>query len=882
MRMETNMKWYDRKSEDVLAYLEAGSEGLTSKEVARRLEHFGPNSLPKPKQESYLSIFARQFASPLIYLLLLAAVIVVLMGEYVDGGIIALVLILNAIIGTIQEGRAVKTLASLQKLVTTKATVLRDGKEIIVPDSELVPGDIVILREGEKVPADCRILEQASLKVNESAITGESVSVEKHPEALPANGKQLGLPDQRNMLFLGTLVTAGNARAVVVATGLDTIMGAISGSVQHVQREIPLQRNIRHLANILILVVLGCSIILFFAGLARGMEMREIFGTVVSLAVSIIPEGLPIAVTLILASGVWRMSKRNALVKKLQAIEALGQVDIIAVDKTGTITQNEMTVVEVLIGKERYSFTGTGYEEPGGVLLDNAPITPAEHPSLLVAGKVFALCGNARINKDEETGQTTIAGDPTDAALVIAAQKIGFVRDELLTQHPLVEELPFDYKRKFHATVHQIGKDHFLSAVGAAEAILPLCDKVDKKSILLKAHSASKRGLRVLAFAYCEKAKPSADKLPVFTFGGLVMMIDPLQADVPDAVAQLQHAGIRVAMLTGDNAVTARAIAESAGIYREGDRAITSSELYKLSDRELYESLHNTTVFARVTPDDKLRLIEQYSKQQLTAGMTGDGVNDAPALLAADIGMAMGRKGTEVAKEAADIVLLDDNFTTIVAAVEEGRNIYLTIKKVLLYLFSTSIGELLAVSASVFMGLPLPVIAVQIIWLNFVTDGFLTVALGMEPKEPGLLNKAFQPSKYLLSKHDIARMVLMGTTMAAATLYLFTNHHNESLIYRQTVALTLLAVVQWFNAWNARTEKSIFVSKPWRNPWLVLATAVVVLLQVLAVYWPPFQAILKTTTLTLHDWYLILLFSLSIFVIDELYKLFRYLFTKRS
>ncbi len=878
MRMETKMQWYNRKGESVLAYLETDSGGLTGTEVARRLEHFGPNSLPKPKQESYFTIFARQFANPLIYLLLLAAGVVVLMGEFVDGSIIALVLILNAIIGSIQEGRAVKTLVSLQKLVTTKATVLRDNKEIVVNDAELVPGDIVILREGEKVPADCRILEQTSLKVNESAITGESVSVEKHSDVVGEKNSSLPLPDQKNMLFLGTLITSGNARAVVIATGLQTVMGSISGSIQHIQREIPLQRNIRHLANILILVVLSCSIILFFAGLYRGMEMREIFGTVVSLAVSIIPEGLPIAVTLILASGVWRMSKRNALVKKLQAIEALGQVDIIAVDKTGTITQNEMTVVEVAVGNQRYSFSGTGYEESGGVLLDNVHITPAEYPELLVAGKVFALCANARISKDEETGQVLVAGDPTDAALVIVAQKIGFVRDELLIQHPLVEELPFDYKRKFHATVHQLGKNYFLSAIGALDAILPLCEKIERRSVLLHAHAASKKGLRVLAFAYSEKAKPSsADDLPRLTFGGLVTMLDPLQPEVAEAVAQLRQAGIRVAMLTGDNALTAKAIAESAGIYTSGDQTITSSELYKLSDKQLYESLHTTTVFARVTPDDKLKLIEYYGNQKLIAGMTGDGVNDAPALLAADIGMAMGKKGTEVAKEAADIVLLDDNFTTIVAAVEEGRNIYLTIKKVLLYLFSTSLGELLAVSASVFMGLPLPVIAVQIIWLNFVTDGFLTVALGMEPKEQGLLNKVFKPGKYLLSKHDIGRMVVMGVTMATVTLYLFTTHPGN-LIYRQTIALTVLAVVQWFNAWNARTEKSIFVSRPWRNPWLALATITVIILQILAVYWPPFQTILKTTALTTSDWLLILLCALSIFVVDECYKLFRKMF----
>lgn len=881
--METNIKWYEKSSTAVLAYLEASISGLSADEATRRTDYFGTNELPKQKPESYFIIFIRQFKSPLIYLLLGAAAIVAVMGEYVDGAIIAIVLLLNAIIGSIQEGRAVKTLSSLAKLVTTKATVLRGGQEIIVSDTRLVPGDIAMLREGEKVPADCRILEQSSLKVNESSITGESVSVEKNAEVIAAGGNSLPLPDQHNMLFCGTLITSGNAKAVVVATGIHTVMGSISGSIQHIQREIPLQRQIRHLANILILAVLFCSIVLFLAGLARGMEVREIFGTVVSLAVSIIPEGLPIAVTLILASGVWRMSKRNALVKKLQAIEALGQVDVIAVDKTGTLTQNEMTVVGVFIDKNSYSFSGSGYEEPGEVFLDNKPVTPSEHPALLTAGRVFALCGAARISKEAETGAVIIAGDPTDAALVIAAKKLGFVRDELVAQHPLIEELPFDYRRKFHATVHQIGKQYFLSAVGATESILALCDTPNKKSILLKASSQSKKGLRVLAFAYTDKAKPTAiNDLPKLTFGGLVCMIDPLQAEVPDAVAALQAAGIRIAMLTGDNAVTAKAIAEAAGIYTDGSKVLTSSELYKLSKSELASHLHNTSVFARVTPEDKLHLIESYSRAHLTAAMTGDGVNDAPALLAADIGMAMGKKGTEVAKEAADIVLMDDNFTTIVAAVEEGRSIYLTIKKVLLYLFSTSVGELLAVSMSVFLGLPLPVIAVQIIWLNFVTDGFLTVALGMESKESDLLSKPFKkPGRFLLAGNDLVRMIFMGMVMATTTLYVFITHPAD-LLYRQTLALTLLAVIQWLNAWNCRSEKSIFVSKPWKNPWLVLATATVAGLQLLAVYWEPFQKILKTTALTTHDWGTLLLFSLSIIAADELYKLIRWLFKKRS
>lgn len=872
--MDTPPNWYEMKREEVLTRLKVDSGGLTSAEARDRLKIYGSNTLPKSKPDSYLKIFIRQFASPLIYLLLAAAAIVAAMGEYTDGVIIAAVLMLNAIIGAIQEGRAVKTLASLEQLVTTQATAVRDGQETTLQDSELLPGDIIILREGEKVPADCRILEQFSLKVDESAITGESVPTEKHTEPISSSGPYMSLPDQRNMLFCGTLITSGNAKAVVVETGARTVMGSISGQIAHIQREIPLQIQIRHLANILIVLVIVCSFALFGIGLLKGFAVREMFGIVVSLAVSIIPEGLPIAVTLILASGVWRMSKQNALVKKLQAIEALGQVDVIAVDKTGTITQNEMTALGVIIDNTHYSFSGSGYEEAGGAYVEGAPITPSEHPALLIAGRVFALCGNARITKEAETNSVHIVGDPTDAALVVAAKKIGILRDELIVEHPLIDEIPFDYRRKYHATIHEIQNKAWVSAVGATESILELCSTTNKRRILLQAANASKKGLRVLAFAYKENAKHiDSGKLSELTFGGLVMLADPLHAEVPEAVQSLRSARIRVAMLTGDNAATGKAIAEAAGIYTKGDTVLTGPELHKLSQRELAHALHDVSVFARVTPDDKLKLIEAYGRARLTIAMTGDGVNDAPALLAADVGMAMGKKGTAVAKEAADIILLDDNFTTIVAAVEEGRNIYLTIKKVLLYLFSTSAGELLTVSFSVFMGLPLPVIAVQIIWLNFVTDGFLTIALGAEPKEEGLLVKPFaKPGRFLLSGYDLSRMSVMGVIMAMSTLYVFTNHPG-SLIYRQTLALTLLAVIQWFNAWNCRTEKSIFVSKPWKNYWLIVATGIVAGLQFLAVYWTPLQGILQTTPLHPGDWYIILLFSAPVIVADELFKL---------
>ncbi len=879
--METKKLWYAKSKTELFAYFDAGPQGLQNSEVIKRQKHFGKNILPTAKPESVFTLFIRQFQNPLIYLLLAAAGTVAAMGEYSDGSIIAAVLLINATIGALQEGRAARTLASLQKLVTTNATVIRNNEELVVLDEELVPGDIIVLREGEKVPADCRIVDQASVRVNESSLTGESVSQEKHAQTIPTT-TPLPTTDQKNMLFRGTLITSGNCKALVVATGINTILGSITGQVTQIHHEIPLQKNIRHLANILIVVVALISLTLFSFGLWNGMQIRELFSIVVSLAVSIIPEGLPIAVTLILVSGVYRMSKRNALVKKLQAIEALGQVSVIAVDKTGTLTKNEMTVTEVVIGNSHFMFSGNGYTEQGEVTLEDIQTTTTSHPELASAAVVFALCGNARITHDQVTNAVQIAGDPTDAALVVAARKLGVDRDDLLARYPLVEELPFDYKRKFHATVYEIEGSNFMSAVGAVESILPLCPDAQTRSVLLQARNASKKGLRVLAFAYSKKVKASGTELPKLTFGGLVYMTDPLLPGIAESTELLRSAGISVVMITGDNAVTAKAIAQEAGIFREQSLVLTSQELHKLSGAALSEKLENVSVFARVTPEDKLWLVQQYGKAGKIIAMTGDGVNDAPALLGADIGMAMGDGGTEVAKESADIVLLDNNFKTIVAAVEEGRNIYLVIRKVLLFLFSTSLGGLFTISASVLFGLPLPILAVHILWLNFFTDGALTMALGLEPKANTELTTSFsKPSRYLIDKSLLFRTAWLGSVMAVVTTYVFM-HTSGELIYRQTIALTLLAVLQWCNAWNTRSERSLLLSKPWKNPWLLLATAFAALLQLAALYWTPLQNILKTTPISLADWQSILLWATSIFFADELYKLLRRLFTRPS
>lgn len=791
-----------------MAALRTSERGLSAEEARRRFTEYGPNKLPEAKADDLAVIFLRQFRSPLIYILLLASAIVFAIGEPVDGTIILAVLLFNAVVGTIQEGKAQNTLSALRRFVETRATVLRDGKELIVADTEVVPGDIIILEEGEKIPADGRVLLSQNMKVDEAALTGESQPVHKVPEA-PDAGKEDGL----NAVLKGTHVVAGNGRAVVTGTALDTAIGKIAKEITAVEAEIPLKANIRHLSTLIIATVAVMSVLLFALGVASGKTVTQMFATVVALSVSVIPEGLPIVMTLVLASGVWRMSKRNALVKKLQAVEALGQARIIAVDKTGTITKNEMVVQKAYVEGKTFDIGGVGYEPQGEVLLDNAAVSVANHPELLLIGKIAALSANARVMYAEEKKEWRISGDPTEAAILVFSQKLGFRKDELLRESPFIAEIPFDYRIKYRATAHRVDGRRFLSVIGAPEVILELSERVwrggkeqpltkkDREHLEAVFLGMSRVGLRVVGVA---EGRASWDELAPegireLTFVGFLGMKDALRAEVRGALERARAAGMRVVMITGDHKVTAQAVARDAGIYHDGDLILTGRDVDALSDRELSERVGSVSVFARVTPEHKLHIVKAYQARGEIVAMTGDGVNDAPPLVAADLGVAMGKIGTEVAKEAADIVLLDDNFGSIVSAVEEGRGIYKTIKKVILYLFSTSMGEAFTIAGALFLGFPLPVLPAQIIWLNFVTDGFLDVALAMEPKEDGLLSSSFErPKKYLVDKLMAWRMVIMAVPMAAGALYLFAWYYDTDIVKAWTIALTVLAVFQWW------------------------------------------------------------------------------------
>jgi len=632
------------------------------------------------------------------------------------------------------------------------------------------------------------------------------------------------------------------------------------------------------------------STVIFALGIAVGKPVKEMFTTVVSLSVSIVPEGLPIVVTLILAMGVWRISKRNALVKKLQAVEALGQASIIAVDKTGTITKNELVIQKVYAGGNIFDIGGVGYEPKGSISLNGRVTDATNHQELLLAGKIGAFCASARVMYSEEDKRFRISGDPTEAAMLVLSQKLGFHKEDLKRESIVVGDLPFDYRLKYHAMLHLVDSKNFLTAVGAPEVILELSETIwsdgkrkemtltDRKNLETIFHTMSQDGLRIVAFAIDPDAgktlKP--EKIKNLSFVGFYGMKDAIRMEAESAIKKAESAGVKVVMITGDHKITAQAIAKEIGIWHEGDGILTGSDIDGMSDMELSERLKTVSVFARVNPEHKMRIIGAYRARGEMVAMTGDGVNDAPSLVAADLGVAMGNIGTEVAKEASDIVLLDDNLESVVSAIEEGRSIYKTIKKVILYLFSTSMGEVFTIIGALVLGFPLPILAAQIIWLNFVTDGFLDVSLAMEPKEKHLLDGKFEKSnKYLVDKLMTKRMVFMSLVMAVGTLFLFKNYYEADLVKAWTISLTVLAAFQWFNAWNCRSDnKSIFRMNPFSNKYLVLATITVITLQLLAIYTPVMNTFLKTVPLNLSDWMVIMPVAVLIVFVEEIRKLF--------
>jgi Ca2+-transporting ATPase len=751
----------------------------------------------------------------------------------------------------------------------------------------LVPGDIIILQEGEKIPADSRVIESQGLALDEAALTGESEPVHKSPDKIES--ENIAVSDQRNMLFKGTTVLSGHGRAVVVKTGLNTEIGRITKEVSTIDTEIPLRSDMRHLS---IMIAISVSVIIaaiFIFGLASGIDTKEMLKVAISLAVSIVPEGLPVVLTVVLATGVWRMAKRNALVKRLQAVEALGQAKIIAVDKTGTITKNEMTAVSFITLSGIYDISGSGYVPEGNISKDNSNVDPRSHLELELGGKISAFCSNARLSYHADSKQWKISGDPTEGALLVFSHKIGYERANLIKEAPLLFEEPFSYVSKYHLSVNQVNDKAFLSLSGAPEVVLKMSSKVlnrdgsettfgdeEKIYFLKQIDELSERGYRVIALAYRHAGREvriDSETTSNMTFLGLVKMIDAIRPEVKEAVRRSKNAGMRVVMITGDNPKTAVSIALEIGIDN-ANVVTTGDQIDTMSEAEFFTKLSNTGVFARVTPAHKLKIIQGFRAKNEIIAMTGDGVNDAPSLVAADLGVAMGKIGTDVAKEASDIV----------SAIEEGRNIYKSIKRVVIYLLSTSIGEVLVIGGALAAGWPVPILPVQIIWLNLVTDSFLDIGLAMEPKSKNLSSRSFaKKEKQLVNSQLIFRSVYLAIPMAIASLVIFAVYLSIDSSKAFTATLTVLAAMQWFNAWNCRSmEKSIFSSKFFKNKFLISATLITVSLQLLAIYWGPLQQVLRTVPLNFTDWVGIIAISLIIVIAEEVRKTASYFLRKAN
>lgn len=868
--------WYSLPAEEVLKQLNSSYDGLTQEETANRLARFGPNKLPEHKGKSGFAIFFEQFKSPLIYVLLAADVIVFALKEYIDGFIILFILFFNAVLGAIQEGRAQNTLAKLSQFAETRAEVKRGGQELNIPDAEVVTGDIILLQEGEKIPADGRIIYAASLETQEAALTGESEPVRK-TEA-PLTG-ELPTAEQKNMVFKGTTVASGTGTAVVTATGPSTIIGKISAAISGINTEIPLTKNLRQLSKVVVIIVSIIIAFIFAAGIAEGKDFKEMFLAAIAISVAAVPEGLPLVLTVTLSAGVWRMAKRRVLVKKLQAVEALGQAKNIAVDKTGTITKNELVVQKVVAAENKYDIPGVGYEPKPSIL------KPA--PDLALIAQIAALCANARIVATEEGGYRLI-GDPTEGALSAFASKAGYPKDELLKAGKLITDWPFDYQKKFHLALYEKDSKLFLAMTGAPEVIIENCsfylsegrakpfDAQAKERLLSEFNALSGEGLRVIAGAFNPETTRgvSPDKLPALTFGGLIAMRDALRDGIKENITRAKDLGIRVIMITGDHAVTAKTIAEQAGIYTEGDTIITGGELEKMADDEFAAALNKTTVFARVTPEHKMKIIGAYRKRDEIIAMTGDGVNDAPSLVAADLGIAMGKIGTEVAKEASDLVLMDDNFGDILSAIEEGRNLRQGLRRTITYLFSSNLGELLMIIFSLLADLPLPLIAAQIIWMNVVTDTFFDISLALERKDPTLMRAGAHIAKKLFDKLTVVRLSVIAPVISISGFWLFQNHTGD-LDRARTLALTSLIVFQWFNSLNCRSEtKSIFRMNPFSNKFLLATLVGVMSLHLFAVYNPILNKILRIEPLYGSDWLTLISLGLLVVLAEEIRKFF--------
>ncbi len=877
--------WYQLGIREALEALGASEDGLDAGEVRRRLEKYGPNKLAEEEKTNRLGILLHQFTSPLIYILIIAAVVTLFLGEYIDMGVILAVIVLNAVIGYVQEFKAEESVRALRKMVVPRARVVREGREMEINTEELVPGDVVLLASGFRVPADLRLIRTIELKTEEAMLTGESIPAEKTTH--PIREENLTPGDQRNMAFMGTVAASGRGRGVVVETGERTVLGQIAEEVREVPvARTPLQDKLDRFARLIGAVVMGVSAVVFVAGILLGADLAEMFLTAVATAVSAIPEGLPVAVTIVMAIGMARMARRNAIIRKLPAVETLGSTSVICSDKTGTLTMNEMTVRYIFDGTHTYEVTGSGYEPVGEILHEQFHVNPKELKVLQQVLRIGLLCNESGIYQEE--GRYRVDGDPTEGALIVSAMKAGLNPQEESRNYPRLALIPFESERGYMASLHAHRGKKYIFIKGAPEKVLDICTGMACEMPALESQKAAvafaREGLRVLAMAYKEAPKDMEeiahrDLGEGLVFAGLQCMMDLLRPEAIEAVKGCDRAGVRTVMITGDHSVTAVAIARSLGIGGVEPGVLTGRELEAMGEDELFERVSDVSVFARVSPRHKLRITRQLMRQGHTVAVTGDGVNDAPALKAAHLGVAMGRTGTDVAREAADMVLADDNFASIFSAVEEGRVVYDNIKKVTLFLVSCGLGELVAILATILSGFPIPYIPAQILWLNLVTNGFQDVALAFEPGEPGVLERPPRsPREGILSSLMVRRTLLMGLTMAAGTYFMFITSlaHGVPLERSRTIALTTMVFFQFYQAFNCRSEsRSIFRMNPLGNPFLLFSVVAAFFAQLAVLYVPAFQWVFRTVPLTFVEWVEIGLVTLTIVAAVEADKWIR-------
>ena len=865
--------WHHLPIRETLELLQADQEkGLDAFEVKRRADHFGPNALTAAKGKSKLERFLLQFHQPLVYILIVAGIITAVLGEVVDSAVIVGVVLVNAIVGYIQEAKAAGALEALAKAMVTEAVVIRAGSTKRIRADELVPGDIVVLRSGDKVPADLRLTSIKDLRIDESALTGESVPVNKEDAILDRDAV---LADRRNMAYASTLVTYGQATGVVVATGDHTEIGRISTMVSEADElATPLTRKIASFSHLLLWAILGLAALTFVAGILRGENPADMFMAAVALAVGAIPEGLPAAVTVILAMGVSRMAARGAIIRKLPAVETLGGASVICSDKTGTLTENQMTVTNIVAARRTHNVHGTGYKPEGHI--DGLEESNGALHQVLLAG---LLCNDTRIEYDD--GTEKIIGDPTEAALLVSAAKAGLEIHAESRRLPRLDILPFESEHQYMATLHDQGngKPRLAFFKGSVEAVLQRAGQelqadgslapLDQDMIRAEVERLGLEGMRVLAMASKELPEDAAsighdDVADGLVFIGLQAMIDPPRPEAIMAVDAFHRAGVKVKMITGDHAVTAAAIGVQLGLGiqtcpgQPTCEVMSGAEMAQIPDEDLVSKAASTQVFARVAPDQKLRLVMALQSRGEIVAMTGDGVNDAPALKQADIGVAMGKGGTEAAKEASDMILTDDNFATIEAAVEEGRGVYDNLLKFIVWTLPTNVGEGLVILAAILLGVALPILPVQILWINMTTAGCLGLMLAFEPKEPGIMNRSPRdPAMPILDTELLIRILMVGGILLVAAFGLYQWELRSSGVQEQarTVAVNVFVMVEAFYLFNSRSfTRSAFELGIWTNPWVVGGFCLMIALQMAFTYVPFMNTLFGSAPIGILPW----------------------------